>query len=420
MNYSYYREYMRDSPAGHEIVRIAGDPSTVLQRARSIVALGEQMESAALTLARIAGAQEGAGDSLASLKDQAEEVHADLATAGARYSDSGAVLEKYGLALAEAQRVLDPIVQDCLDQWEVVQSRAASVDDAEREVVDGDTTAADAAAGRLGSAEDEWDLIAGRYDIPFETWHDAYEAAVSGLEEVNENGVSDGRWDDLLPAIELLVTVLEWAGVALVIAALIVGGPILAAIAAVVAVLALLGTIILFAKGRKDGVDLALAIVGVIPFGKLTKFGSAAADAAAAGSRFPRLTGALNIMRGADDVADARAIFRSLDSQAAAAWARGLPDVARPYNQITAGSRFFQRMTVLPDFMRSNVALDLSKDAVIGRYLGADVPWRSMSGLDFSLSFGGSYLNNVMSPLATLNDAAQSAQSDRDVDSWRG
>lgn len=421
MNYSPFRMYMPDSPAGHEIVRIDGVASAVLERARSIVALGEQMEAAALTLSAIAEGQVGAGDSLQALKDQAEEVHADLAKAGVRYSDSGEVLVRYGHALAEAQRVLDPIVQQCIDQWEIVQSRASAADSADREVSDGDTTAADTAVDRLGAAEGEWETIAARYDAPFETWETAYEAAVSGLQDVNENGVSDGFWDDVLPAVELLVTILEWVGLALVIAALVIGGPILAVLAAVVAVLALVGTLLLYYKGRKEGIDVALAVIGVLPFGKLGQLGGAVSDAAAAGARFPRLTGALNVARGADDIAGARAIFTSLDGMAARAWAQNAPNALRPFNQLTAGSRFFQRVSVLPDFVRQNpVALDFSRDAFAGRFLGIAPGTGPVSLLEGQLARFGGMSNNVLSPLSTVIGAVEDVQTGRDIDSWRG
>jgi len=421
MNYGPLRVFMPDSPLGNEIVRIEGDAETLGARARGISALGAQMEQAALTLERLTNDQVGEGASLDALKDQAGEVHADVRTAGARYAGSGEVLERYARALATAQRVLDPIVQDCIDQWEIVQSRASAADSADNEVVDGDRPGVEAAEGRLGAAESDWMAIAQRYDAPFESWETAYEAALTGLEQVNEDGVSDGFWDDVLPAIDMLVFVLEWVGIALVIAALVVGGPIIAILAAVVAVIALVGTIILFAKGRRGGVDLALAIVGVLPFGKLASFGKATSDAVRASATFPRLTGALNIARGADDVTRVKALFTSLDEMASNAWVRNAPDALRPYNQLTAGSRFLQRLSVLPEFHHLNpVTLNLSREAVAARYLDVDVPLGSLTLVEAQVARFGAHANNLLSPLSTVVDTVDRIETSHDIDSWRG
>lgn len=52
---------------------------------------------------------------------------------------------------------------------------------------------------------------------------------------------------------------------------MIIGGPIIAAIAAVVAIATLILTIYSFARGNSSVLDLVFAVVGVIPFGSLGK-----------------------------------------------------------------------------------------------------------------------------------------------------
>ena len=99
---------------------------------------------------------------------------------------------------------------------------------------DGSTTARDdataGAEGDLSSAKSEWEAAARRFDGHYDTWDDAYDDAVNGLRDVNDDGVKDGFWDDALPFFETLVKVMEWAGLALLVLALVVGGPLIAAL----------------------------------------------------------------------------------------------------------------------------------------------------------------------------------------------
>ena len=102
-------------------------------------------------------------------------------------------------------------------------------------------------------------------------WDDAYEAALRGINDATEGNVSDDWSDNIAGIVEVVLEVLAWAGVVLAIAALIIGGPFIALIAAVVGVIALLGTLFLWHKGRRGLGDVAWAVVGVLPFGKLGK-----------------------------------------------------------------------------------------------------------------------------------------------------
>ena len=98
-----------------------------------------------------------------------------------------------------------------------------------------------------------------------------YDTALRGITDATEGNVSDDWTDNLAGVVEVVLEVLTWVGVALAIAAIIIGGPFIAVIAAIVGVIALIGTLFLYAKGRKGLGDVAWAVVGVLPFGKLGK-----------------------------------------------------------------------------------------------------------------------------------------------------
>ena len=303
MSYGWQYQRMPDSPKGHEIQKVEGDSDSITTRGHDIAALGLMMQQAAKTLELMADGQVGKGDSLDSVKDQAKDVHGDLKKAGERYLPSGDILVKYGQALSEAQTTLDSVVAECEERWLAVKAKAGAADSADTGTppAPGADDPVKAAETEITTAYNHWKDEADKYDGPYETWWDAYEEAVNGLQDVNDDGVHDGFWDNALPFFEAMVTVLEWAGMILLVAALIIGGPLIAVLATIVAVLTLIGTIVLYAKGRKDGKDLAFAIIGVIPFGKfakLTKLG----EGATAGARFQRLSGFKNLVIG-DDLA---------------------------------------------------------------------------------------------------------------------
>lgn len=415
--------WMPDSPDGREIERLESDGSDIVGRGRTIETLGERMLRAANTLKLIADEQVGKGDSLEAIKGQAGDVHADLKKAGERYAPSGTALKDYGTVVNDIRWQLNQAVADADAAWEVVQTRAASVDDADLvpKGDDGSTTARDdareTAETALGSAKDEWRSAAVRFDGFYDTWERAYEHAVSALQDANEDGVKDGFWDDALPFFEGLVTVLEWVGVALIVAALIVGGPLLGVLAAIVAVITLIGTIVLFAKGRKDGKDLAFAIIGVIPFGKLGKLANLG-DLAATGARFPKLSGFRNMFFGADDIRSLSTHLGRIDEAAELAWnatTRGLP-----FRSITSGSQFIQRVISGAPYTIENMPrlVPRSGEMFVSRFVGYG---DSLAGI----SDGQRVLSFIQGNATLLSQAdfwkskTDSWADDRRVDSWR-
>lgn len=275
------------SHAGHRVEVLAGDPGDILDRAEAIEQLAAQMEGAAIVLSDLAsGAEEQKGRSIERVRQEVGDVHEELARAADRYGPTGRVLRTYGRALDDAQvamrRIVDQAEQARLAlerrQSELIAARAAVAD---FEPADDDSSSAGTADRLADDARDAWLLVDGArdeldaaltaYDREFDTWESAYEDALRGIGEATKGNVTDDWTDNLAGVVEVVLVVLQVAGVILAIAALVIGGPLFAAIAAIAGVLALLGTLYLAWKGRRGGADIAWAVVGVLPFGKLGK-----------------------------------------------------------------------------------------------------------------------------------------------------
>lgn len=419
-NTAYFHRWMPDSPKGREIERIPDTGARIVARATTIEDLGERMLRAADTLKLMVDGQVGTGLSLDAVREQGEDVHADLKKAGERYKPSGTALKAYGEVVAEVAPGLNRAAGDCESLWETVRSRAADVDHAEDTPAgeDGSTEARESATSTatdsLATAKEEWEEAARRFDGYYDTWDEAYDDALEGLRDANEDGVKDGFWDDVLPFVEALVTVLEYVGIALVLAALIVGGPLIAALATIVAILTLLGTIVLFAKGRKDGKDLTMAIIGVIPFGKLGKLGRLG-ELAGDGARFPKLAGFRNMMLAGDDFAALRTHLGRIDDLARADWGTG---ALRSYDQLTMGSRFFQRVISGTPYVVENTTFTRSADMFFGRLLGVGDSVGNVGAWDMHWGYRQAQVT-LFSVGDWVVDQVGTAQQNRTVDSWR-
>lgn len=276
-NSPHYRAHaMPPTPGGgHDLVTIYGEADDITSRGRKMVALGDQMQKAANTLKHLADGTVGKGLSIDKLQESAEGVYSDLKKAGIRYSPSGEVIAAYGEALTTVQAPIITIVSNCESLWETVRTASTALDEAENT---GDDTAT------LQTAFDEavwaWNTEARRYNAHYDTWSAAYENARSGLQDANDNGVEDSLLDNMLPALDVISVVLTWAGIALAIAACILGGPFILA-AALIGLAALGVTLLRAAGGRATGEDIMWAAVGVFPFGKA--FGAIKGVAAASG-----------------------------------------------------------------------------------------------------------------------------------------
>ncbi|MGR0319258.1 hypothetical protein [Agromyces sp. ZXT2-3] len=421
---AYFHRFMPDSPKGREIERLEGDASDIIERGTAIEDLGLRMQKAASTLRLIADGQVGRGESLDAVRDQAEEVHADLRTAGLRYSPSGTALRAYGEAVADVQWRLDSAVRRCEELWETVRSRASAVDEADGTPADPDgstSTRDDAQAqadGALQTAEEEWREAAATFDGFYDTWDAAYDAALTGLEEANEDGVEDGFWDDALPVLDFIVEVLEVVGLVLFVAALIVGGPLVAILATAAALITLAATIVLYAKGRKNGMDLGLAIVGVIPFGKLGRIFAAAGE----GSALARVGKPIGLFLGFDDVSALRTHVGTIGRNAADAWNAG--DNLVPWVQTSVVSQMVRETSAGWRYVMETTQLSNSSDVFLGRLWGvgdslADSVDSGAAGIvDIVAGSKQPWAQGIQITDFITGEVAESAE-DRLVDSWR-
>ncbi|MEI7054258.1 hypothetical protein WBG06_00455 [Nocardioides sp. CCNWLW239] len=319
----YRAPSMPDTHGGRELRKIDGEAGDIGTRADAIIDLGQKMSTAADTLELFADGDLGRGDSLEKIREQAKEVFADLRTAGERYTPSGEALKKYSLALQTVQDETDSLVTNAETAWESVnttsfallevqqaqeqhdqeaENKPAGEGDGESEAQRPDASGEQAA---FDSAVSDWESYWGSYDAPVSTWEDAYGAARDDLEEVNENGVEDGFWDNAMPFIEGALKVLQVIGFVALIIAICFTGP-LAALAAVIGVIAGVLTLALeaskFLADRGSGRGMALAILGVVPFGKFASLGKLADGLSAL--KFSRMAGS------------ARAWGQALDSAA--------------------------------------------------------------------------------------------------------
>ena len=275
---------------GHRVEVLEGNAQGVIDRGKEIEDLGEQMIGAADVLREIGdGAGEERGRSIEKIRDEVGDAHAELRKAGERYKPTGTVMKTYGSKLADVQAAMRTIVTDALDAKSTLDSKrhaAATAAQTATNAPDPDPTdptalerqrrldeAATDSQGAVDNAEADLDAQFALFDSQWDTWDEAYDTALRGITDATEGNVSDDWTDNLAGVVEVVLEVLTWVGVALAIAAIVIGGPFIAVIAAIVGVIALIGTLFLYAKGRKGLGDVAWAVVGVLPFGKLFQSG---------------------------------------------------------------------------------------------------------------------------------------------------
>ncbi|WP_022889713.1 hypothetical protein [Agromyces italicus] len=281
---------MDPSPAGNEIEVVTGNAFGIRSRGQQIESLGEQMIGAAGVLRAIAGngvPQEGL--SIEKIKEVIGEIDEELKLAGERYRPSGAALIVYADALTDVQAQMRLIVPRCQTAWDDYIDARAAYQDANRPLMPWETGTPplggglspeqeahnDGVAAAQVRSDDAYDAFTdeGRnFDAAYETWESAFNKAADDIQGATDGGISDGFWDNVDGIVAAVTVVLQWAGIALAVLAFVIGGPIIALAGAIVAVAALALTAYQFGRGDANGWDLALAIVGVIPFGSLAKF----------------------------------------------------------------------------------------------------------------------------------------------------
>ncbi|BDZ63899.1 UbiA family prenyltransferase [Agromyces mangrovi Wang et al. 2018] len=263
---------------GREIEWIEGHPGDITRRGDEIVDLGMQMrESAGLLKAIAEGAEGMEGLSVDALREVIGDVHEELRLAGERYSPTGLALKVYAGSLEEVQTGLRTLLDDCEQAWNTYTSRHMEyatmplpMPDPETGATD-DTTRENARIARE-QAHDAWELLADDYDARYDTWETAFERATDAIGTATDGGIEDSWTDDLAGFADTALKVLQVVGIVLAVLAIVIGGPLIAVLGTIAAILALALTVYMKFYGRASWGDVAWAIVGVIPIGKLGAF----------------------------------------------------------------------------------------------------------------------------------------------------
>lgn len=269
---------MERSPKGRWIAEVEGDPDAIKKRGTEIEELGRMMSDSATILKGLADGTDGLqGKAAVKLREGVGDVHGTLKEAGELYTPTGPVVRAYGVALAVDQPAINGHVANARTLWETYMSLPGSVDargtgglfqpeegspEAEQQ--------ADEDAAKLAAYE-AWEDEARRFDADYDSWESAFDTAASNVGDALAGKIKDSFWDDLDGFVAGALKVLAVVGLVLAVVGLVIGGPIIAALAAIVAVATLALTIYQYARGDATKLDLALAIVGVIPFGSLGK-----------------------------------------------------------------------------------------------------------------------------------------------------
>ena len=323
----------------HRVHVIEGDAAGVVARGQLIEDLGEQMIGAAGVLSAIGdGATEEKGRSIERIRDEVGDTHEELRRAGDRYKPTGTAMKEYGSTLATVQGVLRSLVTEIetakarLDSKVEIAQTAQDEADASDDYDPTDTAArgahqADAWQARdAGIAADNARIhlngLLDDFDAQWDTWDEAYDLALGRINSATHGNVTDDWTDNLAGIAEVVVDVLSVVGFVVAIAAIVIGGPILLIVGAVIGAIALIATAFLYFKGRAGLDDLLWAVVGVLPFGKLGKLFKA-------GERMQ----ALQILKGpfadiAEGIGSIRSV-RGVVSGVATGTGNGLGSVAR-------------------------------------------------------------------------------------------
>ena len=301
--------YMPASPDEHRIEVVDGDPDAVSARGTQITQLGNAMSDAWRLISRLV--DDGAdmeGAAIDKIREVAGDVSSDLDKASALYLAVGPHISTYGTELRTAQDAMTPLVNRLERLWDEyyrltrdADSAQGAVpwrqpdDDAEqadKDSYDDAVAHAEQAWERANAKKGEWDAEAAAYDREWDSWHTAFTTAAREIKDGVTGKIEDSWRDDMKGLLDFLADVLAVAGIVLAVLAIVIGGPIIGALAAIVAIATLVVQISKFALGDGDWVGLTFAIIGIVPFiGPAAKFLRSGHVMSQLSDGFVRLTG---------------------------------------------------------------------------------------------------------------------------------
>lgn len=266
--------FMPNSPKGRDIEHVEGKPESIITRGQQITELGEQMEDAATTLKRLKDSSVDGdaqkGKAIEALRDSIDDSYEKLFEAAELYKPFGPVITRYGHALDRCKPHIDRLADDCEEAWKTFSALPGEVEprgaggflQPEEGSPEAEERAEEDAAKK--AAYEAWEDKAIAWDGWYDDWEDAFDTACDGISDATSGKIKDSFWSDF-------ADVMGWVALVIGIAALIIGGPFLAGLAALAGLLYLVAVIGQYANGEADMADIALAGLTLLPFGKLAK-----------------------------------------------------------------------------------------------------------------------------------------------------
>ncbi|MBB4139905.1 hypothetical protein [Microbacterium invictum] len=264
---------MEHSPRGREIEYLDGNASEIKTHGRRIRSIGRQMTGSADVLEELVTGEDGQkGKAIDKIREIVGETYAELRRAGNMYEPTGPVLIAYGDAVEDLQPRIRVVVDNCHESWTVYSGAPGNRNG--RPFPPTDPDEAEQAAAEDEARQDlyeDWQADARAFDNLYDDWSDAFDTAVRGIGDVLDGSIKDSFWDNLDGVVSVVLEVLGWVGLIVAIAGIIIGGPLFALIGAVIGVATLLLTAYQVLRDDAGMDKLIIAIIGVVPFGKLGK-----------------------------------------------------------------------------------------------------------------------------------------------------
>lgn len=193
------------------------------------------------------------GAAIDKVREIAGDASSDLDKASALYLAVGPHISTYGTELRSAQdAVMTPLVRRLERLWDEYYELSRDADTAEGAVPwrEPDDDAEQSEKDHYAEAEahaqqartlatkkkGEWDVAAGQYDDEWDSWHTAFTTAAREIKDGVTGKIEDSWRDDMKGLLDFLADVLAVAGIVLAVLAIVIGGPIIGALAAIVAI----------------------------------------------------------------------------------------------------------------------------------------------------------------------------------------
>ncbi|WP_344339891.1 hypothetical protein [Agrococcus versicolor] len=304
---------MDQSPGNRDIEKVSGEADVIMERGTQIETLGQLMASSASELEDIAtGTTTLRGKAVDKLKEGIGEAYVELRNVAQMYEPTGPVVHAYGVALDDLKPKINTHVDTCETLWSTYDSLPGDREGRGTGGLFGPDEGSPEAAEQ--KAEDDakqeayeaWETEAGLFDDDYEDWEAAFDLAAERVGTILDGSLKDSKWDMLDGFVADMLTVLKWVGIAVAVLGMIIGGPFLAALGAILALATLALTVYQVLRDDAGLTELAFAIVGVIPFGSIGKGGGAFLDDMLGG--FPK-GGLSGFARNAGDFAGSFSAF---------------------------------------------------------------------------------------------------------------